>query len=648
MTLFDDRVSDNELPRVFVGEFGGNVRLSLDSTAGWSLGPSGVGNLTTVAAEIKEGTAAISYDKIAGGASALISTSTAGLDLSNDRYWRVYNFLSSLADVASGLVRLGNDPANYRQWIFADSILSVGWTHLRLALTEMLPQELQPTGVTESEVGAPDFLDTIDYVALGTNFDAAGDLLSGILWDALTAHPFRYASRRLKGARAPTKFWMKPPTVGMSRSRAQEGILSIASASVPIVDHEAEGGWGGLWAEFGEFFGGEPFIHDAGKFAQLGRAMDISQGFTGDDETDDNFQPIHKGTIRIAPHRAGNMWTLQVADNLDRYRVEVFKDATDDVPITFGPIHPLVAILQIGTSTGNGTNGIYDVLSADRGAAIPQDLFAVSEIEDVINVDTPADLITRVFPEAVEFLALVKEITRDLGLVPKITNRGLLSFVKVQPVIGAGVLRLLDYRTNILRDFPNFTHNKDDLFNRIRLRHSFNVATDEFDVEATPLLDADSIAKYGERTRLIESKVINTTVVADIAQQRHLFRSSSGPPPIPIRCTASEQDTEVGELVRVTHPQIPDLEGGFYGVEDAIYEVIGTGFDPSANIMNVVLADTRFEQNEYRKFGPVRLDGVDFDDALLADTENYAWFSSAAATPTLGDDADPSHVFAPP
>ena len=151
---------------------------AMDATTGWAALGNDTLNLATTTNHIL-GTAALTFDKVNGAANttvAGIAKTLTSVNLSNYTAEDVIVLsclIPSLTDVASIFVRIGTSSSHYNTWTVADTSLTANqW------LTITIPIGSNPT-ITGNGWSPID----IDYVAVGVNFDAEANTLSGIIFD---------------------------------------------------------------------------------------------------------------------------------------------------------------------------------------------------------------------------------------------------------------------------------------------------------------------------------------------------------------------------------------------------------------------------------------------------------------------------------
>jgi hypothetical protein len=118
-------------------------------------------------------------------------------------------------------------------------------------------------------------------------------------------------------------------------------------------------------------------------------------------------------------------WVVQASDIQRFVKRAIFENAAPLAPVTLGPSHPITLALQVLLSTGTQTNGPYDVLPKENGAAVPQALVDVAGLE-LLRSQLPAGLLLE-FRESEPQDAkgwIEEQIFRPLNVVPFTTQDG--------------------------------------------------------------------------------------------------------------------------------------------------------------------------------------------------------------------------------
>lgn len=171
-------------------------------------------------------------------------------------------------------------------------------------------------------------------------------------------------------------------------------------------------------------------IHN-GERLKRGQRISIHLGYDTLNEADygpgPSFQKLELTEMRFDSRE--RVWTVYASD-IQRYTKRlIFEFASELSPVTLGPAHGLTLWLQVALSTGRGTNGPYDVLPADVGAAVAQELVDVAGIERIRDQEL-ASFPPMTFREDQPRLAkdfLEEQILAAYACVSHITQDGKLS-----------------------------------------------------------------------------------------------------------------------------------------------------------------------------------------------------------------------------
>ena len=124
------------------------------------------------------------------------------------------------------------------------------------------------------------------------------------------------------------------------------------------------------------------------------------------------------------------IWEIEASDIQRLLKKSIFDAATSDAPTIIGGegVHPLTILLQVLLSTGDATNGPYDVLDEDTGAGIPEALIDVAAIARVRDSETPDFQMQFREVEPQEVLQWIEsQILQPLNCAIAITQEGKLS-----------------------------------------------------------------------------------------------------------------------------------------------------------------------------------------------------------------------------
>jgi hypothetical protein len=122
-----------------------------------------------------------------------------------------------------------------------------------------------------------------------------------------------------------------------------------------------------------------------GEPLRRGVRLTLFLGYQPMDEADYGPGPGYtKMEIQSVASKDTNLtWTLRCSDIQRFTKRKIFEVATKENPATLGPGHPITLGLQVLMSTGQGTNGPYDVLVRENGCGVPMALIDTAAFESI-------------------------------------------------------------------------------------------------------------------------------------------------------------------------------------------------------------------------------------------------------------------------
>jgi len=278
--------------------------------------------------------------------------------------------------------------------------------------------------------------------------------------------------------------------------------------------------------------------------------------------------------------------TIRVADMQRTTRQTIFLQASQDTP-TLITGNPLTILLRVLLSTGLGTNGPYDVLSAADGLKVPESFVDVAGIETLRALEFPTETYdySLVGPqEGKRFLE--KDILQSLNCYPFVTQEGKLTIKRYKPFVPPGDIAALLTQQDIIS--WGWNAGDGNIINIVQFEYEFNQsagAPGEYGLRQVYTKTA-SFDRYGAKPRLliqsmgIQKSEDGQTILDDRAFE--VFRRFSEPPAqLTVQCFYRNHLLEPGDLVQVTHPNILNINTGLRGLDDEVFEVVNMspGFD---------------------------------------------------------------------
>ena len=338
--------------------------------------------------------------------------------------------------------------------------------------------------------------------------------------------------------------------------------------------------------------------------------VSLKAGYDGNDEAD--LLPIFTGWVsglKLSPDHS--KWIFSITDPSKKLQRHIAWGATDVSPVTYSG-NPINILLQILTSTGAGTNGDYDILSSTKGVGIPAANVAISEMEDIRESWFPGSSFNLSFSltehvRAKDFIE--NEILKVLNCYPKIDGQGRYSIIPFKPTLPA-------YNSGDVQEFTKqniisweLDLNFREMINEVEFKYNFDGSDfDQVDYWA----DGTSInlRSVGNAPMTIESKGLKESYnpaadeIAESRKNRILARYKVPPLKLTIKTFFSRWLTEAGDIVPVTHEDIPDPVNGIVGISDRDMEVVKRSIDWRTGVVTLELIETGFLSNQYAVISP--------------------------------------------
>lgn len=271
--------------------------------------------------------------------------------------------------------------------------------------------------------------------------------------------------------------------------------------------------------------------------------------------------------------------------------------------------HPIDILLRVLTSTGAGTNGVYDLLPARHGLGILQADIDVAKYVEIKNDLSSATIYEFRIVEPTDSKTWIeREICKTSNVYQVTRGDGKLSLVLFEPPDPASVLQTLDDNNCI--GFPVVNMNYHRHYNQCVWKYDFDPATNSF-LSAQIEDNVASQARYGGKisSMVFESRGLRTTGSAQqtaIARSQRFFTRYSEPP-IEFQISGLYKTfvIEPGDLVSWSSvfPLNPrSLSRGFAPLT---MEVISREMDFEDGVMRFRLLYTPFASARYGKYHQV-------------------------------------------
>lgn len=333
---------------------------------------------------------------------------------------------------------------------------------------------------------------------------------------------------------------------------------------------------------------------------------------------------------------------------------------TDVVNLVVLAGNPLTIALQILLSTGDGTNGPYDVLPACAGLAIPQQYVNVARFEN--QRDTWVNAWNFLFEESdpITGMAFLQEqIYTFTNAYPTIDAEGRISLKVYAPPLPNQIAQVMD--DSVMLAPPTFQGNilARYFFNQVDISYDWDFLLKDF-ASREVRTDSDSFAIFGQiRTRTMLSRGIRVGIFPGdftLSQLesfliRFLKRFSTPSPVLRVEAFYSRRLLEVGDIVPLTTAYTPNLATGRLGLDSVLMEVVQIDPNFIGASQSYTLLNTGYTYGKkYAAISPPTNPPINFPNYLAATTaqRNYA-FISREVSPTVGvmSDGSPGYYITP-
>lgn len=343
----------------------------------------------------------------------------------------------------------------------------------------------------------------------------------------------------------------------------------------------------------------------------IGADATLSVGYVGLSES--KFLQIMTGRISdYTTNLDSASYVFEIEDLLRTLIKEIFTEASSENLIRLRG-NPIDLILQIMTSTGNGTNGIYDLLPASQGLGIDQSLVDVAEFEKIRDNFIPRPNSEFLFEfrkpfKGIDFLE--RELYAPFNMNPFIKRDGKISITTDFPKLE--IETQLEFNENMIIGTPTFNSGVDRLINVIRIRMDYDEVnnkylTDFFFIEATSIsrfkrdetLTIKSRGLHGSNSPLedLNGDSFATTIALTLLSLRAIPF-----PGVTFDSFFFRLLSEVGDQIKITHPSIPDMKRGDRGITKEVYKVVDLKINYRSG---KVTLDSNITDFSGKKFGAI-------------------------------------------
>lgn len=306
----------------------------------------------------------------------------------------------------------------------------------------------------------------------------------------------------------------------------------------------------------------------------------------------------------------------------EHYGIKFTSTATVGSPLW--PDHPLIFLLQVLLSTGEGTNTSggrnYDVLPEHWGLGIDIDRVDVAGIEEAAKETTWAK-VGGVIEDSMSFVELAQKVLRPLGYYA-LTEMGDTWTIKyLRPPLPDDVTAELDGTTIRNKLTVGWDANLNGVVQELVFKYSYDlVARDYANIDVVVLNEA-KVYTGGEGRRVEYEMPLHWSDDVwrpgkppgrgfshdKLRDDRYNFMKQRFivPPPV-IDLTVGYEfiHLNVGNLVSISHLYLPRFLTGLRGLDGDIGEIIKKSVDESSKSVRLAILMTGYNVASYRRFSP--------------------------------------------
>lgn len=314
--------------------------------------------------------------------------------------------------------------------------------------------------------------------------------------------------------------------------------------------------------------------------------------------------------------------------------------------------HPLLLLLQILLSTGDGTNYAggsarnYDVLPAEWGMGVNYTRIDIQGIE-AVAAEEPSLRWGGVVTAPVNFIAMMRQMLAFAGYYYFSDLQDLLKMKRCRPPLpDESAIAITDER-RIRTHKTGWDGNWSGAVREVVFRYNFNIATGKFEETTVFITAADVYAKGLARSMKYESSLVYNGAPNvpgspplfpwDVNQwlltRRDFYRLRYGRPPAIVteRVDVGLIRPTIGDIVSVLHDNLPNETTGARGM-NSIGEVIGREFDDATNTIVLRILMTGYQLGDYRFIAPTLQvkTSAGMDDSNFSGTYELNKFTATA------------------
>ncbi len=323
--------------------------------------------------------------------------------------------------------------------------------------------------------------------------------------------------------------------------------------------------------------------------------------------------------------------------------------ASDTVSMAAGD-HPLIALLCVMLSTGDGTNTgsgrNYDVLPKEWGLGIPFDRVDIQAIRALAN-DSPDLVLNGFWDRPTKFAEFAKQCLAPFGYYGTTIVGDLWTVRKLQPPLPDQTVRSIGSSAIISKSRPSWDGNLLGLVQEVVFFYNRDVQYQKWQNQSQFVNVLGKQYAQGRGTRLKyelpQIYLKGPTPIPGrpplggmpnielILQERlEFFRQgfTLPPPIIGLKLRYDYLDVEPGDLVSVTIATLPRIQSGTRGITSQTMRVLRKTVNEDSKIVDISLQDTGYGVGDFGYFAPCAIvtaveGGIYSEDILRLAVNEY-------------------------
>ena len=389
--------------------------------------------------------------------------------------------------------------------------------------------------------------------------------------------------------------------------------------------------------------------------ALINRQVTVYGGYRSLDESD--YPAIFTGRI-TGVQMNGDLtgYVLTLTDLSHMLDADIMLNATTDKPATirgnvvnvywalltgtFSTTHSTFPLASVSADAEPSEEGAEDGTSVPTGIGIDAALINTAQLVSERDIWHPTDIVEVKFDDIENAKShLSDELFRVFQCFPTISGDGLLGLKFHVPALPAAAAPVID--TDHIVGVQSWERLYEDHLNKFTYMGDYDIQLDTYaslNVPETTEDTDDQTATLETIEYLVESRWLHTeydgvSIASELAGRQRI-RYLKTPAVVDILVNFRKRNIEQGDVVALSHPQLPDLFTGSRGVSARLMSVISIAPDFRRGLLKMRLLDTG-----YKRYGVIAPEAqAAFDTATDQEKNTFFFISNASGAMSDGSD----------